>query len=227
MTSRPVFHRTCRMLSLAALVTTLATAAAPVLAQQGVTDPWFGRMSKPKDIDPPKTFAGTFSIELPKDWQLVPGHTSTIFVIAEKTKRYLAGAAISLEYSQLQAAVDPAVLPAVGQLELADIQKRELSGSRFTQQIKSAEGRQVIVIQYDRPGLSGGTDHVVQYSFPVGTTMYHLICISPTAEMEKYRPTFAHVAASFTPLKQQNPSNPRLTAFHEDHEDTKATKTSI
>jgi hypothetical protein len=192
-----------RAVAVPAIVAALAAAsAAPVLAQQGVTDPWFGRMQKPKDIDPPKVFANTFSIELPKDWQLVRGHTNTIFVVAEKTKRFLAGAAIALEYSQLQAAIDPSLLPTVGQLELKDIQNRELSGSRFTQQIKSAEGRQVVVIQYDRPGFSGGNDHVVQYSFPVGTTMYHLVCISSADDIEQYRPLFAHVAASFTPLKK-------------------------
>lgn len=180
----------------------LLAAAVPAFAQEGVSDPWFGRIAKPKDVDPPKTFANTFSIELPKDWQLVSGHTSTVFLVAEKTKRFLPAAAIVLEYSQLQAAVDPSLLPTVGQLELADIQKRELSGSRFAQQIKTADGRQVIVIQYDRPGLSGATDHVVQYSFPVGTTMYHLICIAPTDQIEKYRPLFAHAAASFMPLKK-------------------------
>jgi hypothetical protein len=41
----------------------------------------------------------------------------------------------------------------------------------------------------------------VQYSFPVATTMYRLIYIAPAAEVEKYRPLFAHVAASFTPLR--------------------------
>ena len=192
------FTRSCAAL----LASVMLTAAAPALAQQGVSDPWFGRIAKPKDMDPPKTFANTFSIELPKDWQLVSGHTNTVFLVAEKTKRFLPAAAIVLEYAQLQAAVDPSLLPAVGQLELADIQKRELSGSRFAQQVKSADGRQVIVIQYDRPGLSGATDHVVQYSFPVGTTMYHLICIAPTDQIEKYRPLFAHAAASFMPLKK-------------------------
>jgi hypothetical protein len=196
-------RRASHTLALAIAVAGFTILSAPrALAQAGVTDPWFGRMEKPKDIDPPKTFANTFSIELPKDWQLVPGHTNTIFLVAEKTKKFLAGAAITLEYAQLQAAVDPSLLPAIGQLELADVQKRELSGSKFTEQIKSAEGRQAVVIQYDRPGLSAASDHVVQYSFPVGTTMYHLSCISSSADIEKFRPLFAHVAASFTPLKK-------------------------
>jgi len=184
----------------APIAVALLAAAAPAFAQQGVSDPWFGKIAKPKDMDPPKTFGNAFSIELPKDWQLVSGHTNTVFLAAEKTKRFLPAPAIVLEYSQLQAAVDPSLLPAIGQLELADIQKRELSGSRFAQQIKSAEGRQVIVIQYDRPGLAGASDHVVQYSFPIGTTMYHLICIAPTSDIEKYRPLFAHAAASFMPV---------------------------
>ena len=180
----------------------LLLAAVPAFGQQDVSDPWFGRIARAKDMDPPKVFANTFSIELPKDWQLVSGHTNTIFLVAEKTKRFLPAPAIALEYSQLQAALDPSVLAAVGQVELADIQKRELSGSRFTEQIKSAAGRQVIVIQYDRPGLSGANDHVVRYSFPVGTTMYHLVCIAPTDQIEKYRPLFAQAAASFTPVKR-------------------------
>ena len=189
-------HRTAWcVLLLAGCLAQASTAAAQL------TDPWYGRMAKPKDLDPPKTFAGTFSIELPKDWQLVAGHTGTVFLVAEKTKRFQYGAAIILEYVQLQAPIDPSIMNALAPIELEDVQKRELSGSRFTQQIKSAEGRQVIVVQYDRPGLSGGSDHVVQYSIPVGTTMYHLICIAPTADLEQYRPLFAHVAASFTPIK--------------------------
>jgi hypothetical protein len=29
--------------------------------------------------------------------------------------------------------------------------------------------------------------------------MYRLICIAPSADIDKYRPIFAHAAASFTP----------------------------
>jgi hypothetical protein len=35
---------------------------------------------------------------------------------------------------------------------------------------------------------------------PVGTTLYRLICIAPAAALDKYRPVFAHVAASFAPV---------------------------
>jgi len=36
---------------------------------------------------------------------------------------------------------------------------------------------------------------------PVDTMMYRLICVAPTAALDKYRPVFAHVAASFKPVK--------------------------
>jgi hypothetical protein len=175
--------------------------APPAAARQQSHDPWFVRMEKPKDFDGPKVFAGTFSIELPKNWQLAPGHTTTIFSDIEKTKRFEVGAAIILQYQSLQAAFDPSLIDAMGPLELEDVKKRELSGSDFSQKSLKVGNRVLIIIHYDRPGLSGGKDHVVQYEFPVGTTLYKLVCIAAKADLEKYRPIFAHAAASFTPLK--------------------------
>jgi hypothetical protein len=173
--------------------------AAPLCAQPRPQD-WYGKLPKPKDFDAPKKFSGSFQIELPKDWQLGPGHTGTVFLVIEKTKRFEQGAAILLEYQSLQTAVDPSILPAVGTELLKDVQARELEGSAFYQQaIRALDGRFLIMIQYDRPSLAGGgaKDHVVQYSMPIGKTMYHLICIAPAAQVEKYRPIFAHTAASF------------------------------
>ncbi|HZA33491.1 MAG TPA: hypothetical protein VE505_01120 [Vicinamibacterales bacterium] len=85
--------------------------------------------------------------------------------------------------------------------ELKELQARELSGKGFTGAVAKGPPGQFIVTRYTRPGLSGTDDHVVQYSFPITTTMYRLICIAPAAEVEKYKPLFAHVAASFTPLR--------------------------
>jgi hypothetical protein len=158
-------------------------------------------MAKPKDFDPPKVFSNTFQIELPKDWQLVPGHTNTVFLVVEKTKRFQPGAAIALEYQSLQAPVDAAIMQDVGSELLKGVQARELEGTGFTLQVLKAETRSLILIQYDRPNLSSKKDHVAQYSIPMGTTMYHLICIAPSDELDKYRPMFAYAAASFERVK--------------------------
>ena len=57
-------------------------------------------------------------------------------------------------------------LPTLADELLKDAQSRDSSGTAFTQQVITAEGRSLILIQYDRPGLSTGQDHVVQYSLP-------------------------------------------------------------
>lgn len=189
-------RQSLRVLTIAGCLLSIGVGA----AAQG-SNPWYGRMPKPKDIDPPKTFADSFSVELPKDWQLVPGHTGTIFLSSEKTKRFESGAAIALEYMRLQAAFDPSVIDQLAPIELKDVQSRELSGTSFTMQVVKDPAKSIILIQYDRPGLSGGKDHVVQYWIPAGMTMYVLVCISPTGEIDKWRPIFAHTAASFTIVK--------------------------
>ena len=163
-------------------------------AAQGPADPWYGRSAKPKDFEAPKIALGRFMIELPKDWQIVPGHAGIIFTSAEKTKSNEAAAAIVLEHMQLQSALE--VNPTVAEVELTSIKEREPSGQDFSQQIKDGDGRKFIFIQYTRPGF-GGQESVVQYSIIVGSIMYRLICIAPSAQLPKYQAKFAHVAASF------------------------------
>jgi hypothetical protein len=121
-----------------------------------------------------------------------------VFLVADK-KKGGPGAAIVLEYQSLQAPIT--VSPLLGEQLLKDAQAFELAGTNFTQQAITKGDKSLIMIQYDRPGLTGGRDHVVQYSIPVGLTMYHLICIAPKEDTEKYRSTFAYTAASFTASK--------------------------
>jgi hypothetical protein len=176
---------------------------------QDTPDPWYGRQVKSTNFDKPKFFTDAFSIELPKGWQLVPGYTGTLFSVVEKTRQSEGGALIALQYQRLQAPLDPELMTGVMEKELQAVQARELSGKGFTSQVKKGPIGLFVVIHYDRPGLSGQDDHVVQYSIPAGTTLYRLICIAPATapsspEHEghagKYRPVFAHVAASFAPV---------------------------
>lgn len=190
------------LFGLACLIPLAHLAAQGPAAPQGAPDPWYSRQARPQNIDEPKTFTGAFRIELPKNWHFAPGHTGTIFSVVEHTKKWETAGLITLEYMRLQLSLEPALIPGVGERELKEVQSRELSGKQFSGSIKNGPLGPIIFIQYDRPGISGADDHVVQYSIPVGTTMYRLICIAPTAEIEKYRPMFAHVAYSFSPMKQ-------------------------
>jgi hypothetical protein len=176
---------------------------------QETPDPWYGRQLKPTNIDKPKFFTDSFSIELPKGWQVVSGHTGTLFSVVEKTRQSEGGALITLHYQRLFAPLEEELMAGASERELKQLEARELSGKGFTSQVKNGPSGPFIVVHYDRPGLSGKDDHVVQYAIPVGTTLYRLICIAPAGaptspehdgHAEKYRPIFAHVAASFAPV---------------------------
>jgi hypothetical protein len=194
----PVMKRIIARFALLGLAS-LITIASP--AAQGTSDPWYGLQANAKNVDQPRVFTGAFQIALPKNWHLAPGHTGTIFSIVEDTRKWETGGLITLEYMRLQAPLEPALIAAFGERELKEVQSRELSGKQFNVAVKNGQLGPIILLQYDRPGISGTDDHVAQYSIPIGLVMYRLVCIAPTASVEKYRPMFAHVAASFQPAK--------------------------
>jgi hypothetical protein len=191
-------NRTITQFILSGLIAAVAVANP---AAQGTSDPWYGLQANAKNIDQPRVFTGTFQIALPKNWHMAPGHTGTIFSIVEDTKKWETGGFVTLEYMRLQAPLDPSVIAAFAERELKEVQNRELSGKQFGVAVKNGQLGPIILLQYDRPGISGTDDHVAQYSIPIGVVMYRLICIAPAASIEKYRPVFAHVAASFQPAK--------------------------
>jgi hypothetical protein len=176
------------------LVVGLCLTQIRVAVAQGTPDPWYGRSPRPRDFEAPKTPLGNFAIELPKNWQIVPGYAQIILTAAEKTRSDQVGAAIVLEHVQLRSPLP--VTPAVADVELTTIREREPGGQDFSQQIKQGDGRPFIFIQYTRRGHAG-PDRVVQYSILAGSVMYRLICVVSAAQFAKYQSIFAHVAASF------------------------------
>jgi hypothetical protein len=191
-------HRATALLVMLGLVGLIVSAHPNA---QGATDPWYGLQPKPQNFDAPKVFTGVFQIQLPKGWHLAPGHTNTIFSVVEHTKKFETLGSITLEYYSLPDKVDPSVIAGVADRERKEVESHELAGKQFTSAVKTGPLGPIVLVQYDRPGVSGNDDHVAQYSIPIGTVMYRLICIAPTTLSEKYRPIFAHVAASFKPAR--------------------------
>ena len=181
---------------LAAGVLALCAVQAHLVAQPA--DPWFVKSAKPKDFEAPKLPWNTISIELPKGWQIAPGHSGILMTVAEKTRTNQPGGAIILEQMRLQDTLLPKDLSdSTLTFEAASTRERDPAGQNFQQQIKEgSDGRRFIFIQYTRPGLYG-PDRVTQYSVPAGLTLYRVICIVPDAQLAKYQPTCAHVADSF------------------------------
>ena len=83
-----------------ALFAILVLAYPDAQAQTG-SDPWFRYSTKPKDFQAAKLPWNTFSIELPKNWQMVPGYTGILLIAAEKTRNNQATAAVMLEQMHL------------------------------------------------------------------------------------------------------------------------------
>ena len=187
-----------------AAVLVLGTACLFTTAHPGAqagSDPWYGLQARPQNLDEPKVFTGAFQIQLPKNWHLAPGYTGTIFSIVENTKKWQTGGVITLEHQRLLASLEPSMMATASERFLKDAQDREAQGKQFNVSLKNGANGPVILIQYDRPGVSGSDDHVAQYLIPVGLVLYRVVCVAPTATIEKYRPMFAHVAASFKTAK--------------------------
>jgi hypothetical protein len=183
-----------------AVLATLALAHPGVRAQTG-SDPWFRYSTKPKDFQAPKLPWNTFSIELPKNWQLVPGYGGILLMAVEKTRNNQATAAVILEQMHL---VEPLAMGDVdsvlGKLEADAARYRDPSAQNLEQQIKQVGAQRFVFIQYTRPGQNG-TDRVVMYAIPAGRIMYRLICVARADQLAtRYQETFAHVAASFKRL---------------------------
>jgi hypothetical protein len=180
----------------AACVLTLCAVQAHLVSQ--TPDPWFAKSPKPKDFEAPKLPWNNISIELPKNWQLVPGLNGVLLSAAERTKNNQPGAAIVLEQMRLQDTLSAKDLTdATLNFETASTRERDPAGQNFQPQLKNAsEGRRYIFIQYTRPGFYG-PDRVTQYSVPAGLLLYRVVCIVPEAQVAKYQSTCAHVADSF------------------------------
>ena len=168
---------------------------------QIAADPWFRYSTKPKDFQAAKLPWNTFSIELPKSWQLVPGHGDMLLTAVEKTRNNQATAAVVLEQMHL---VEPISMGEVdnvlGKLEAKRAQDRDPSAQNLEHSIKQVGAQRFIFIQYTRPGQNG-TDRIVIYAIPASRIMYRLVCIARADQLEaKYQETFAHVAASFKRL---------------------------
>ncbi len=165
-------------------------------------DPWIRRSASPKDFAVAKLPWRSFSIELPKDWVMAPGHGGTLLTIVEKPKNNQSAASIVLEQMRLAVPLTRNEIDAgLAELEANATRTRDPAGQNFRQQVKEIEGRRIVFVSYTRPGLNG-TDSVVQYAIPSGNVMYRLVCIAPVALMtQRYQATFAHVAASFKPAE--------------------------
>lgn len=160
-------------------------------------DQWYGRSLRPKDFVPAVMPWNTLALELPKDWQLVPGRGAILFTVTEKTKTNRPGGAIIIEQKKLPFALSPEQVNA----ELADLEAKDVASSDpvstpVGHELMERDGRRIVFVRYTRPGFAG-QDTVVTYNFVHGDVMFRVVGVAPTAQLSRYQPIFAHVAATF------------------------------
>ena len=139
-------------------------------------DPWFGRSAKARDFSPAKLPWKIFTIELPDDWQMVPGLASTLLTIAERGSGNQPAGAIVIEHTANVLPLGPSDVDArLARNELDFMASRDPAGTKFASEAKEVNNRRFVLIQYSRPGFFG-PDHVAVYVFPTGKAA-RLICI--------------------------------------------------
>jgi hypothetical protein len=137
--------------------------------------------------------AGQFSLEYPKDWQVLPGAGDVIATFAQKNGE----AALVIERSRLSVALKnpEEVTDLFIQIETDALKERQPKATDVTGKLVLQGGRRLIVVDYSRPGLVK-PERVRQYSMPQGPVLFRLTCSTATALFTKYDPMFVHVAES-------------------------------
>jgi hypothetical protein len=162
------------------------------LAQTGAAP--YGRIPKAKV----KKFVSTvnaFELEYPDTgaWKIVPSHPEAVLTMVDARNGV---ASIIVERLLLRAALTPEEIAQTGEDEAAGVRERTATAANVQQQVREGDGRTFITVQYAKPGATG-PEQVVQYTFPVGTSLYRVICGAVQSEFPKYAPVFGHVAATF------------------------------
>lgn len=182
----------CSFVTAAVLVTAAAALAAQAPPTPAPTE--YGRAAK-LDV---QAFDGPdkrIHLEYPKkDWELVPGGIATIASLVQKKGE----AAVVIEASRLNQPLSPDdITDLFGQLEGETVRDRQPSAVNIQPRVYGAGGRRFVLLTYERNGVAG-PERVRQYSIPVGSELYRLICSAAPPQFARYETVFAHIAASFT-----------------------------
>ncbi len=139
-------------------------------------------------------FPGRFTCEYPsKDWDVAAGGAASLVTLSQKKRE----ATVVIEYQPLQIELAPNEIDDnFAKLEADPIIARQSDVSGMTTRILDISGHRAIVIEYSRRGVTG-SEHVLQYSLPIGKQLYRVIGSAPNAMFDRYAPTFEVVASSF------------------------------
>lgn len=140
-----------------------------------------------------------FRVDVPeKDWRVLPGGVDTLATLAHKD-----GSAVAvIEQEELQIALGPQDIDRnFVELEVASITEREVGGSGFKGQLLTRGKQPVVVVDYQRRGVTG--DEQVRVFVTVSEKrLLRFACSAPVATFQKMAPVFAQMGASLQAIDQ-------------------------
>ena len=135
-----------------------------------------------------------FTLEYPKkDWRIIPGGGAVLVTIAEKNS----DAVVIVERARLNLELAREEITDVFAQNEADVARERRPGATGVNARVIDNGTlRFILLQYTQPGTKGA-ERVREYSFPIGTDLYRLICTAPADQFDKFEPIFGHIATTF------------------------------
>ena len=115
------------------LLLALALIAPPAQSQTTTMDPWFRMSPRRGDFRASMPWK-LFNIELPEDWQLVPGYNSTLLIATEKRGNQ-PGGAIVIEHTLNIQPLGPENINARLASNEADYARNEIRAERISNKI--------------------------------------------------------------------------------------------
>jgi hypothetical protein len=136
-----------------------------------------------------------FTVEYPtRDWQPQPAGTTSVLFTQKKSE-----ASVSIEYESLAVPLEAAQIDqTTAGYEVEHIKELLPKADGFKPQVRTENGRRVIVIDYTRPALKDGLERVRQYSLIFGKDIFRIVCSAGPSIFDKYEPVFDHFLTSFT-----------------------------
>lgn len=181
------------------LVVALATACVFVRPAAAAQWPvWLGGSATKVQFVEFKDPDGRFSIDRPKDWQVVAGAGDTVVTFLQKK---LEGQLVVGRYRLALSLGPDDITETFASDEVRLLKGSQPNASNISSQFVRKNGRPIVIIDFERPPLKGADlDRVRQYSFPVGQDDFRLTGSARKALFPKYDLMFAHMAETFKVL---------------------------
>jgi hypothetical protein len=140
-----------------------------------------------------------FTVDHPKDWQVLVGVGSSLAVIFNKSK----DAAVAIERLSLAVPLAPnEIIDETAEQEKAEWGRRRPTAKGFSHQFQDLAGTRTIIVDYTQPGARGA-EHVRTYTAIRGADKLRVVCTTMQPLFDKYKETFHRIAFSLTPTSAQ------------------------